>query len=87
MPQPEITIQDAFGNTANVAVSVTLSASPPPNRAGTLLCAATTGTSLNGVATFSDCQVSYQGNQSGLYTFRAEAPGLVSASVIVTIVQ
>ncbi|WP_104195172.1 hypothetical protein [Cryobacterium sp. M25] len=87
VPQPEITIQDAFGNTANAAVSVTLSASPPSNRSGTLSCAATTRTSLNGVATFSGCQVSYQGNQAGLYTFTAEASGLVSASVIVTIVQ
>ncbi|WP_104103152.1 hypothetical protein [Cryobacterium sp. M96] len=87
VPQPEITIQDAFGNSANAAVSVTLSASPPSNRSGTLSCAATTRTSLNGVATFSGCQVSYQGNQAGLYTFTAEASGLVSASVIVTIVQ
>ena len=87
VPQPEITIQDAFGNTVNVAVSVTLSATPPSGRSGTLSCQATIRTSIDGVATFSACQIGYNGNQSGLYTFKAEASGLVSASVIVLITQ
>ncbi|TFC13062.1 hypothetical protein E3O19_12760 [Cryobacterium algoritolerans] len=79
--QPVVTVQDAFGNTAAVAVSVTLSVTA--GQGGSLSCTTNPLTSAAGVANFGNCQIiTSQGSgnkETGPYTLNAVAPGLAAA--------
>ena len=76
--QPEVTVQDASGNTAsNYYADVTLSITPGKGASGAVLSGTTTVTTLNGVATFSGLRINLPG--SG-YTLTATAVGLTSAA-------
>ncbi|WEO75808.1 hypothetical protein BJQ94_10460 [Cryobacterium sp. SO2] len=72
--QPTVLVQDAGGNTASIAVAVTLSLTTP--NGATLICTANPVSAQSGVATFSGCAV----NRAGSYTLRAVSGSLAAAT-------
>src|SRR5581483_7143217 len=76
--QPSVTVQDAFGNTAPVAVPVVLAITPGTGAAdATLTCALNPVTTAAGIAGFSGCGVSKAGTG---FTLTAGTPNVPNAT-------
>ncbi len=74
VPQPQVTVQDAYGNTVTTATtSITLAITPPGG--ATLTCTANPKAAVAGVDTFAGCRI----DRAGTYTLTATGGGLTGA--------
>ena len=76
--QPVVTVEDSGGNTVTTATNtVTLAIATQPGSGATLACTTNPVTAVNGVATFTGCQIV---GKAGSYTVTASTAGLTSAT-------